>query len=118
MHYDVIYYRIVVSRCQSISQDSCVNGHFIISKYDVIITSLCHLFLATCRFLFHGDKPFDDPSISTVRNMNCMASLLLMYCRLQLLPWDSERALLSWEHNEVVEVHRRRYSLKVITVIM
>lgn len=124
---DVIHCRIVISRCQSISQDNYVNGHFIISKCDdVIMTSLqlCHygyhcmmssysIFLATGRFLFHGDKPLDDPSISTVRNMICMASLLVCWS-LQLLPWDSERALLSWEHNEVVEVHRRRYSLKVV----
>jgi len=30
----------------------------------------------------------------------------------KILPSDEETALLSWEHLEVVEIHKRRYMLK------
>ena len=41
-----------------------------------------------------GDGPIGDPNIT------------------KILPSDEETALLSWEHLEVVEIHKRRYMLK------
>ena len=46
------------------------------------------------RCYFVGDEPLGDPNITKV------------------LPSDEEVALLSWQHSEVVEIHRRRYMLK------
>ena len=46
------------------------------------------------RCYFVGDEPLGDPNITKV------------------LPSDEEMALLSWQHSEVVEIHRRRYMLK------
>ena len=46
------------------------------------------------RCYFVGDEPLGDPNITKV------------------LPSDDEVALLSWQHSEVVEIHRRRYMLK------
>ncbi|CAI8030834.1 Lysosomal-trafficking regulator [Geodia barretti] len=53
-----------------------------------------HLILSNMRCYFVGDEPLGDPNITKV------------------LPSDEEVALLSWQHSEVVEIHRRRYMLK------
>ena len=52
------------------------------------------LFVANLRCYFVGDEPLGDPNITKV------------------LATDEETTLLSWEHTQVVEIHRRRYMLK------
>lgn len=46
------------------------------------------------RCYFVGDGPLGDPNLTRV------------------LPLDEEVELVSWDHTEIVEVHRRRYMLK------
>lgn len=53
-----------------------------------------NLLLSNQRCYFVGDEPLGDPNITKV------------------LPWDEETMLVSWEHSNVVEVHRRRHMLK------
>ena len=49
---------------------------------------------ANLRCYFVGDEPLGDPNITKV------------------LPSDEETTMLSWEHIEIVEIHKRRYMLK------
>ena len=75
------------------------------NKLYFFLFSLCVSITATIDYLFcHttankscyfvGDGPIGDPNIT------------------KILPSDEETAMLSWEHSEVVEIHRRRYMLK------
>ena len=61
------------------------------------IITYVHYFLfpsANLRCYFVGDEPLGDPNITKV------------------LPTDEETTMLSWEHTQIVEIHRRRYMLK------
>ena len=49
---------------------------------------------ANLRCYFVGDEPLGDPNITKV------------------LPTDEETTMLSWEHTQIVEIHKRRYMLK------
>jgi len=83
-------------RCSNVSPDNCCQGTLVICKFitlpHMIFTGICPAANICCYFI--GHEPLGDPNVT------------------KLLPSDEETTLLSWEHNKIVEIHRRRYMLQ------